>query len=151
MPLPHLCAHCCDRPARLTSVPPDEGPSRGRPERGDPAEGFRPGRPVSERRSASADRGHIAARARTSSPNPTEDPKAAARERRRMRRYEFAVQAALGPSVFHRTKARTAPRLTSAMLKSRRNACMPSKKGVVHDRACLCDSLLQVLVISVRM
>lgn len=110
-------------------VRPESAPPGGR--HGNPIDGRRLGeshtenhRPVLERpRSAdrSGDRGHITGRGGGADPPGlttarslrsamdggarSGDPAAAARERRRLRRYEFAVEAALGPSVFHRTKA----------------------------------------------
>ena len=56
------------------------------------------------------DRGHVAWRQHSlmsaNALNPVSSPAAAVRERQRLRRYDLAVEAVLGPSVFFRTKAR---------------------------------------------
>ena len=93
--------------------PPSASPAGGpvaRPGTNTRAEGLVIGRPKASPSAAEhADRGHVAWRKgslmSTAALNAAEDSVRAARERQRLRRYDFAVEAVIGPSAFHHTKA----------------------------------------------
>ena len=71
------------------------------------AEGTPLQKPEAGRGSAErVDQGHVAWRQGSLVSANASNPATAARERQRLRRYDFAVEAVLGPSAFHRTKAR---------------------------------------------
>ena len=99
-----------NRAVRPASALPAGGPM-ARVEAKSRAEGPVPRKPEAIPGTAEhGDRGYVAWRKSSltsaSAPMSASDSAKAARERQRLRRYDFAMEAVLGPSAFHRTKAR---------------------------------------------